>query len=87
MTLVPADDSFDPLEPDEALDAREYLRVLWHDKWRILGLGILLSVVLGLIGLTVVNPRFRTDATVSMYSSTTARRMAALRSSSMGDHR
>jgi capsular exopolysaccharide synthesis family protein len=66
MTLAQADDSFDPVEPDEALDAREYLRVLWHDKWRIVGLGLLLAIVLGIVGVTLVNPRFRTDVTVAM---------------------
>lgn len=66
MTLAQADDSFDPLEPDEALDAREYLRVLWHDKWRIVGLALLLAIVFGVVGIVAVQPRYRTDATVTM---------------------
>lgn len=66
MTLATADDSFDPYEPDDAIDAREYLRVLWHDKWRILALGVVLALVFGLVGAFVVSPRFRTDATVTL---------------------
>jgi len=66
MTLAQADDSFDPLEPDETLSAREYLRVLWHDKWRIVGLALLLAIVLGIVGVVAVKPRFRTDATITM---------------------
>lgn len=66
MTLAQADDSFDPLAPDDALDAREYLRVLWHDKWRIIGLALLASILFGIVGVTVVNPRYRTDATVAL---------------------
>lgn len=66
MTVAQSDDSFDPLAPDEALDAREYLRVLWHDKWRIVGLAILLSLLFGLVGAFVVHPQFRTSATVAL---------------------
>ena len=66
MTLAQADDSFDPLEPDEALSAREYLRVLWHDKWRIVGLALLLAIVFGAVGVVAVQPRYRADATVTM---------------------
>ncbi len=66
MTLATADDSFDPYEPDDAIDAREYLRVLWHDKWRILALGVVLALVFGLVGAFLVSPRFRTDATVTL---------------------
>ncbi|MBL8778507.1 MAG: polysaccharide biosynthesis tyrosine autokinase [Acidimicrobiales bacterium] len=66
MTVAQADDSFDPYEPDDAIDAREYLRTLWHDKWRILGLAVGLAVLLGLIGAFLVNPRFRTEATVAL---------------------
>ncbi len=66
MTLATADDAFDPYEPDDAIDAREYLRVLWHDKWRILGLGVGLAVLFGLFGAFAISPRFRTDATVTL---------------------
>lgn len=66
MTLATADDSFDPYEPDDAIDAREYLRVLWHDKWKILALGVVLAILFGLVGAFVVAPRFRTDATVTL---------------------
>ncbi|MCB1005005.1 MAG: polysaccharide biosynthesis tyrosine autokinase [Acidimicrobiales bacterium] len=66
MTLATADDSFDPYAPDEAIDAREYLRTLWHDKWRILGLALGLAVVFGLLGAFAISPRFRTEATIAL---------------------
>jgi capsular exopolysaccharide synthesis family protein len=66
MTVAKADDSFDPYEPEDVIDAREYLRTLWHDKWRIIALAVGLAVVLALLGAFVVNPRFRTEATVAL---------------------
>lgn len=66
MTVAQADDAFDPYDPDDAIDAREYLRVLWHDKWRILGSALALAILLGLVGALVLHPRFRTDTTVAL---------------------
>lgn len=66
MTVAQADDSFDPYEPGDAIDAREYIRVLWHDKWRILGLALGCAVILGLVGAFLVDERFRTEATLAL---------------------
>lgn len=66
MTASQADDAFEPVEPDDTLDAREFMRVLGHDKWRIVGLGVAMALVFGLAGSLLIKASYRSTVPMAL---------------------
>ncbi len=59
------DDSFEPV-PDGGMDVREYLRVLAHDKWRILGTALALLLIFWLVDVLFVDETYRSTVPLAV---------------------
>ncbi len=59
------DDSFETV-PEGGMDVREYLRVLAHDKWRILGTALAVFLVLWLVDVFFIDPTYRTTVPLAV---------------------